>query len=35
MNKTLFTLSAVTRCGAAAILLALLWGGIYWAISLP
>jgi hypothetical protein len=35
MHKTLFTLSALTRCGAAITLLALLWGGIYWAISLP
>ncbi len=35
MHKTLFTLSALARCGAAVILLAALWGGIYWAISLP
>jgi len=35
MHKTLFTLSALARCGAAIILLAVLWCGIYWAISLP
>jgi hypothetical protein len=35
MHNTLFTLSALARCGAIVILLALLWGGVYWAISLP
>jgi len=35
MTKTLFTLSAFSRCTAAAVLIAFLWLGIYWAISLP
>lgn len=35
MHKTLFTLSALARSSVAMILLAALWGGIYWAISLP
>lgn len=35
MTKTLFTLSALSRCAIAFILLAILWCGIYWAISLP
>ncbi|MFC3948967.1 hypothetical protein [Serratia entomophila] len=33
--NSLFTASAIVRCGVAAILLALLWLGIYWAVALP
>jgi hypothetical protein len=33
--NTLFTASAVLRCGIAVMLLALLWLGIYWAVALP
>ncbi|MGO4742980.1 hypothetical protein [Serratia quinivorans] len=33
--SSLFTASAGLRCGIAALLLALLWLGIHWAVALP
>ncbi|AXK22819.1 Hypothetical protein SmN45_1013 [Serratia marcescens] len=33
--NSLFTTSAAARCAGAAVLLALLWLGIFWAVSLP
>ena len=32
---SLFTTSAAARCAGAVMLLALLWLGIFWAVSLP
>ncbi|HEJ0020511.1 TPA: hypothetical protein SLO26_002259 [Serratia marcescens] len=33
--NSLFTTSAAARCAGAVALLALLWLGIFWAVSLP
>jgi hypothetical protein len=33
--NSLFTTSAAVRCAGAVVLLALLWLGIFWAVSLP
>ncbi|AYZ31814.1 hypothetical protein EGY12_12230 [Serratia sp. FDAARGOS_506] len=33
--NSLFTASAAVRCAGAVVLLALLWLGIFWAVSLP
>ncbi|HAU98107.1 MAG TPA: hypothetical protein DCX33_19940 [Serratia marcescens] len=33
--NSLFTTSAAARCAGAVVLLALLWLGIFWAVSLP
>ena len=33
--NSLFTTSAAVRCVGAIVLLALLWLGIFWAVSLP
>ncbi|QIR63883.1 hypothetical protein HCG50_20375 [Serratia marcescens] len=33
--NSLFTTSAAARCAGAVMLLALLWLGIFWAVSLP